>query len=379
MSISDPDFSCYSIGVGFAGGFVEPEIMRQQADGKLIVGGYFTTYQGISANYIVRLNTDFSIDTTFAYGTGFNNAVNAIAIQSDGKILLGGAFSSYKGTSRNRIVRLNTDGSLDTTFGIGTGFNNQVWSIVIQPDNKILIGGEFTTYSGASASKLIRLNTNGTIDSSFDTPTINNTVYDIGVQTDNKVVVVGQFTQVSGITNNRICRFDSSGTLDETFVTGGLDNIAFAVIPQTDGKLIVGGFFTEVSGVSSSKIVRLLSGGTIDETFSVGSGFTQTGGGGIILDINLTQDGKYLVSGLFDDYDGTTAKALARLNSDGSIDTTLNQGTGLVYDVNGFSMPSIVLSDGNIIIGGLLSEYDGASTGTLVAVDPFGKLLNCEI
>lgn len=378
MSISDPDFDCYSIGAGFAGGFLEPEIMKQQADGKLIVGGYFTTYQGISANYIARLNTDFSLDTTFDYGTGFNDAVNAVAIQPDGKILVGGAFTTYKGVSKNRIVRLNTDGSVDDTFGIGTGFNNTIWSIVVQPDNKILIGGDFTSYSGGSLNpKITRLNSDGSVDDSFaNLSVLNNTVYDIALQSDNKILAVGAFTQVSGLTHNRIVRLNTNGTIDNTFVTTGLNNFGFVVLPQTDGKIVVGGFFTEVSGTSSPKIVRLLSGGTIDPTFSVGSGFTQ-GAGGTLLDITLTQDGKYLVSGLFDDYDGTAVNALARLNSDGSIDTTLNQGTGLVYDPAGFSMPSAVLSNGNIVVGGILSGYDGDTTGSLVVLDPFGKLLNC--
>jgi uncharacterized delta-60 repeat protein len=387
MAVSDPDFDCYSIGAAFAGGTTEPEVIKQQPDGKLLIGGYFTSYQGVSANRIVRLNTDFSIDDTFDYGTGFNGAVNAIAIQSDGKVLVGGNFTTYKGTSRNRIVRLNTDGSLDNTFSIGTGFNNTVWAIVIQPDNKILVGGVFTSYSGVSESRIIRLNTDGSNDTTFSTPTVNNTIFDISIQTDGKILACGDFTQVSGSSNyNRIVRFSTGGTVDETFITGTFSGGQFnsggyVVVAQPDGKIIFGGDFGVVSGVSSSKIVRLLSNGTRDTSFSVGSGFTQNGASttAFLVDITLTQNGKYLVSGAFDTYSGNSVSVLARLNSDGSFDSTLNQGTGFVYDdVNGFSFPSTVLSDGNIVIGGLLSGYDGATTGTLVALDPFGKLLNCE-
>jgi uncharacterized delta-60 repeat protein len=374
MAVSDPDFTCYDFGTGFNS---DPEIIRQQADGKILVGGYYTTYNGVSANRIVRLNTDFSIDDTFVYGTGFNDAVNGLVIQSDGKILLGGAFTSYNGTARNRIIRLNTDGSIDTTFGIGTGFNATVWAITLQPDGKILVGGEFTSYSGAIESKIVRLNTNGTIDTTFNTPIINNTIFDIGVQPDDKVVVVGIFTQVSGITNNRIVRFSSTGVIDDTFITGGLSAGGYAVLCEADGKVVVGGTFASVSGVSSSGIVRLLSGGSIDNTFVVGSGFTQTGGILQILDIALT-NGKYLVSGQFGAYNGTTAKALVRLNTDGSVDTTLNQGSGFTYNVSGFSLPSITLSSGNIVVGGDLSAYNGVSTPAIAVLTPFGELLNCE-
>ena len=375
MAVSDPSFDCYNIGTGFN---ADPEIFRQQADGKILVGGYYTTYQGVSANRIVRLNTDFSIDDTFVYGTGFNGETIGLVIQSDGKIVVGGAFTSYNGTARNRIVRLNTDGSIDGTFNVGTGFSATVWAVTLQPDGKILVGGDFTSYSGSAVSKIVRLNTNGSIDTTFVSPgTINNSVFDIGVQPDNKIVIVGAFTSISAVTNNRIARFSSTGVIDNTFVTGGLNGGGFIVLCEDDGKVVVGGAFTTVSGVSSSGIVRLLSGGSIDNTFVVGSGFTQTGGTLQILDIAAT-NGKYLVSGQFGAYNGTTAKALVRLNTDGTVDTTLNQGSGFTYNVSGFSLPSITLSSGNIVVGGDLSAYNGVSTPRIAVLTPFGGLLNCD-
>jgi len=376
MAVSDADATCFDVGTGFN---ADPEIFRQQADGKLVVAGYFTTYQGVSANRIVRLNTDMSIDTTFSYGSGFNAQALSFAIQSDGKIVVGGAFTSYNGTARNRIVRLNTDGSIDGTFTVGTGFDATVWAVTLQPDGKILVGGDFTTYSGSSRSKIIRLNTNGSIDTTFVSPgTINDAVYDIGVQPDDKIVIVGAFTSISAVTNNRIARFSSTGVIDNTFVTGGLNGFGgFVVLCQTDGKIVVGGDFTQVSGISSNRIVRFLSGGTIDPTFNIGTGFNQTGGTCQILDVALTNE-KYTVSGFFGSYNGTTAKALVRINSDGSIDTSLNQGAGFTYNISGFSLPSLPLSSGNIVVGGDLSAYKGVSTPKIAVLTPFGGLLNCE-
>ena len=122
-----------------------------QSDGKMIVGGYFSDYNGTPANFIIRLNSDGSVDTSFVYGLGFNSSVFSIAIQSDGKILVGGGFTDYNGTSANRIIRLNSDGSIDTSFVTGTGLDNTVF-IIAQSDFKILLGGFFSDYNGVSAN-----------------------------------------------------------------------------------------------------------------------------------------------------------------------------------------------------------------------------------
>ena len=383
MAVSDIDFSCYSIGAGFSGTSMDipgPELMKQQSDGKIVCAGYFQTYQGISANRIVRLNTDLSIDDTFVYGTGFNNAATALAIQSDGKILVGGGFTSYNGTARNRIIRLNSDGSLDTTFTIGAGFNNNVWSIVVQSDNKILVSGDFATYSGASYPRIIRLNSNGSIDTTFAAQIgTNNTIFNTSLQSDGKIVAVGTFTNISGTSRNRIARLTSTGLLDNTFTIGtGFNSDAFTVTCQSDGKIIVGGFFATYSGSSSRNIVRINSGGTIDTSFAIGSGFTQSGNPSFVLDVTPLSNGQYFVSGNFDSYDGDAVGGLARLNSDGSLDTTFNQGTGLNYNVDSFGNPSLVLSNGQYLVDGDFSDYDGVSVPTFIAIDPMGKLLNCE-
>ncbi len=144
-----------------------------QPDGKILIGGQFTTYNGITANRIARLNTDGTLDTTFTVGTGADSSVNTITLQPDGKILIGGAFTTYNGTTVNHVARLNADGTLDTTFVTGTGTNGSVFTIALQPDGKILIGGWFTTYNGTTANYIARLNTDGTLDTTFTTGTSN--------------------------------------------------------------------------------------------------------------------------------------------------------------------------------------------------------------
>ncbi|HNR29006.1 MAG TPA: tail fiber domain-containing protein, partial [Candidatus Dojkabacteria bacterium] len=106
---------------------------------------------------IARINSDGSLDTTFNPGSGANDTVTSLAIQTDGKIVIGGNFTTYNGTARNRIARINSDGSLDTTFDPGSGANDTVSFLAIQADGKIVIGGNFTTYNNASRGRIARL------------------------------------------------------------------------------------------------------------------------------------------------------------------------------------------------------------------------------
>lgn len=166
-----------------------------QPDGKILVGGYFLTYLGLKQNYLIRLNADGSKDKLFEIGTGLNNSIQCIALQSDGKIILGGAFTSYQGFDCNRLIRLNIDGSKDNSFDIGTGFDNIVNSIAIQTDGKILVGGNFNSYQDKSQRKIIRLNSDGTSDTSFNIETgFNGGVSAIFLQNDGKIILGGFFS-----------------------------------------------------------------------------------------------------------------------------------------------------------------------------------------
>ena len=130
----------------------------------LYVGGDFTTPK----NRLIRLNSYGSENSTFDMGTGFNGRVESIVLDSTGKVYCGGDFAGYD----RRIIRLNPNGSKDTTFNIGTGFNNIVHSIVLDPDGKLYCGGAFTTYKGEAVNRIIRLNPDGTRDTTFNS-TIN--------------------------------------------------------------------------------------------------------------------------------------------------------------------------------------------------------------
>ena len=255
-----------NIGTGFN---FEVRAVRSQPDGKILVGGAFDSFNGTSTVRIARLNADGTLDNTFTTGTGFNTTVNSVDVQPDGKILVGGIFTSFNGTSTvNRIARLNTNGALDNTFNTGTGFNDEVISVDVQPDGKILVGGFFSSFNGTSTvNRIARLNADGTLDNTFNTGTgFNNTVNSVYVQPDGKILVGGVFTSFNGTNDvNRIAQLNANGTLDAAFTTNtgaGLSNSVWndAVdIQAGTGNILVGGIFTRTNNISSNAITSFLN------------------------------------------------------------------------------------------------------------------------
>ncbi len=193
------------------------------SNGKIIIAGNFTRYNNIDCSKdIVRLNADGSLDTTFNAGTGFGNGeVMDISIQPDGKIIAAGSFTEFNGTSINRIVRLNADGSLDTTFNPNTGANNTINALGIQPDGKIIIVGKFDSYDGITRQKVARINSNGSLDTTFAVGYgANNEVTSVTLQPDGKIIITGYFTGYNNVSRYRIARLNGTNTMaTEDFFT----------------------------------------------------------------------------------------------------------------------------------------------------------------
>jgi uncharacterized delta-60 repeat protein len=366
---------CYEVGEGFNN---QAEAAVEDSSGRIIFGGLFTSYSGVSFNRIVRVNSDASIDNTFNIGTGFNNAVTEVVLQPDGKIIVGGVFSSYNGTPANDIIRLNSDGTVDNTFSAGTGFNEIIWAIDVQPDGKILVGGFFSQYNGVPYNCLIRLNSNGSVDNSFTIGTgFNNTIYDIKRQVDGKYIIFGSFTTFNGVTCNRIVRLNNDGSIDNTFNTGvGFNGETYSGLID-DGKIVVAGEFFEYSGQTNRNIVRLNINGSIDDTFNSNSGFSRTSGPSYTLSV-LNYLGKYYITGDFNTYEGGSSNGLIRLNNDGSIDPTFNVGTGLDFSAATDNL-GLLLSNGVHVVFGQFSEYKGSVVNDIAFINQVGTLLNCPL
>ena len=339
---------------------------------KIIAGGQFTTFTGSSQNRLIRLNSDGSKDSTFDIGTGFNGGIFFNSIQTDGKIIVGGQFSTFTGSSQNRLIRLNSDGSKDTSFNIGTGFNGEIYSTSIQTDGKVLVGGNFSTFTGSSQNFLIRLNSDGSKDTTFDIGTgFNSNLESISVQSDGKILVGGQYQLFTGSSQNRLIRLNSNGTKDTSFNIGsGFDNHVLSTSIQSDGKVLVGGAFTLFTGATQNFLIRLNSDGSKDTSFNIGSGFA----GNIfnlswVYSTSIQTDGKIIVGGRFATFTGSTQNKLIRLNSDGSKDTSFDIGTGFDGDV----FWTAIQSDGKILVGGEFSTYQGVSQTTLIRLNSDGS------
>lgn len=224
------------------------------SDGKILVGlitnGYFT-------KGLLRLNADGSTDASFNSGTSANDGVSQITLQADGKILIAGSFTKYNGVDRYRFARLNADGSLDLTFKVGLPSGTSISAIAVQPDGKILIGGNFKTYNGIERDCIARLNVDGTLDSTFLTPywtSFIGRINSIVVANDSKIYVGG-----INIPQN-FCRLNPNGNRDTTFTSLGANGEVSSMIKDPDGKIVIAGnfaTFNQPNGINQYGIVRI--------------------------------------------------------------------------------------------------------------------------
>jgi uncharacterized delta-60 repeat protein len=333
-----------------------------QPDGKLLIGGNFFQINGVSRGNIARLNADGTLDTTFDPGSGASSSVTAIALQSDGKVVIAGNFSSVAGVTRQVIARLNADGSLDTTFVPPTGNTNGTpQSLSIQSDGRILVGGSFTSFLGLTRSALVRLNADGSLDTGFNAGLTGSSLQVVRIADlpDGRFQIAGRFAAVGGVPRGSIARLNADGTLDASFnPSSGANGTIAALALQGDGKVLIGGTFSLVNGTSRVGLARLNDDGTLDTTFNPGTG-TSDG----IQALRLQSDGRVLVGGTFTQINGTARSRIARLNSDGTLDTTFAPVVG--NRDSGIGVSAIqIQADGRVLFGGFFTQVDGtARTG----------------
>lgn len=205
--------------------------------------------------------------SVFGTGEGVVGQVNAVAVQSDGKIVIGGKFSNVNGVPRNNIARLNADGTLDMSFAnsIEAGVNGQVFALTIQPSGGIIAGGTFTQAGQFETMNLARYNADGTVDKNFGgvsgEPGTNGTVLALATQPDGKVLVGGNFNVVFGQPRRGLARLNTDGTLDGAVVASNVEAIVgevFAIAATPDNTGIAGGNFN-VIGKSARSLVKTVS------------------------------------------------------------------------------------------------------------------------
>jgi uncharacterized delta-60 repeat protein len=336
-----------------------------QADGKILAGGQFQYYNGVPVGGLVRLNADGSVDTGFnAGGTGFfvgagGSNVRSLAMQPDGKILVGGTLTSYNGQPVGSLVRLNSNGSIDNTFTLGgSGIRNAsasglVDAILVQADGSIVVGGSFTTVAGAAISNVVRFNPDGSLDNTFAIGAgANGQVRALLQQPDGKLVLAGLFTQLNGVASPSVVRLNLSGSVDNTFQGGTLSSGGgvYKLRRRSDGSLLVAGSFTSYNGAARGGIARVSSGGVLDAAFPATTGTPQ-----LVYDLLELSNGQLLAGGAFTTFDGASRTGLVRLSSAGAVDASYTQ----LFEKKGQVLNAAGLANGQLLVSGDFESING--------------------
>jgi uncharacterized delta-60 repeat protein len=333
------------------------ESVLAQPDGRILVCGIFTQFNGTPRNYIARLNSNGAVDTSFSAGPSY--WVRCMALQPDGKIVIGGFFTSVGGVARNRIARLNADGTLDPTFNPGAGCQGKivqgddkdpfVFWLLVQGDGKIVVAGNFATFNNQPSSGLVRLNPDGSADTGFAVGAGFNSWGRFLLPLPNdQVLATGWFTTYNNQPFNRMVRLNSDGSPDHGFNPFFGDETAiYAAVWLPDGKLIAAGHSINPQGLFHQEIERLNPDGAVDTSYHASASDK-------VESIYLQPNGKIVIGGYFSQVDGVTRKGLARLNEDGSLDE------GFRADTDNFVWTVRPQPDGNILICGGFTSVDGA-------------------
>jgi len=236
-------------------------------DGRVVLGGRFQTSHGLPRRNMAIVKADGSVDTTFNPGSGFDGSVRSVALVQDGRILVGGDFSTYNGTPAPGVALLKADGSRSTLLE-APDVNQIRW---VAADSKgLYIGGFFNNVGGVPCGNVARYKLDGKLDRQFDTTTgANGILHGGGIQPDGSVIIVGNFTAYKGVTRNRVARIRPDGRLDTSFdPLQGANKEVFAVKLIEDGRVVITGSFDSFAGKASNGTMRLLPNGKCDPTIN---------------------------------------------------------------------------------------------------------------
>lgn len=334
-------------GTSFITGLGFNNIVRDiglQSNGNIIAVGDFSSFNSTNRNRIACLFANGSLNTQFNYQVGANSSIWTVSIDNLNRVVIGGTFGSYDNASRSRITRLLSNGLQEANV-FGSGFNDVVYTIKHDNENKILVGGAFTIYNTFFAGRIVRLQSNGSLDTTFTSGSgFNGPVYAIATTNDNKIYVGGDFSTYNGTSIHKIARLNNDGTLDASFNPGNIaaNGSIRALAIHSDGKVVLGGEFTTFNGVPFNRIVRLNTDGSIDTNFNIGSGFNDT-----VLSLQVDVDNRILAAGHFATFNGLSSSRIARL-VDTSLSVDTMDSTKLSYYPNPTQSHLTVQSNDNI-------------------------------
>ena len=361
--------------------------MVLQSDGKIVAVGFFSQFAQAKLHYVIRLNSDITIDTSFITGSGFDGFARGIVQQTDGKYVIIGSFNSYNGVPANNIIRLNLDGSVDTSFNPGSGFGTSygaATNIAIQSDNKLIITGSFTSYNGSPINRIIRLNSDGTRDTSFNPGSgfsSDSEINGLGVLSNGQIIVAGNFNSYNNVSCPMMIKLNSNGTRDTSFhytSTGTSSKYINAMHITLD--LISGADKITIAiydgSTNTSGLERYLYNGYLDTVILSGSSTNAVNG--IIAAIHLLKSNPvdlYLLSGAFTELRTSSgnipANRIIRIDSTGKKDNTFNYGTGFPTYSNGARV-IIFQANGKYLLGGNFTSYNGTPADRIVRLNQDG-------
>ena len=334
-----------------------------QPDGRVLIGGNFTSYEGVTINRIARVNVDGTLDASFNPGLGFDNIVYALALQPDGKVVVGGTFQNAVGFPQAYLARLNPDGTRDVAFGAGLGPNGVVLAVELLGNGSMIIGGNFTRVDALSRTNVARLTTNGVADATFagGAAGANGPVFSIKAQADQKILLGGVFTSVNGVTHNGLARLNSDGSSDASYAPVlPAGSQVYSIALQANGLAVVGGSFSTVNGGSHTNLVRMNIDGTADNTFNVGAG-----PGSTVRSVALDSGGRVIIGGDFVTFNGTARSSIARVNADGSLDAGFDPGLGADAAVQAVASEP----QGHVWLAGDFVTVDGIDRGNVARLN----------
>jgi uncharacterized delta-60 repeat protein len=264
-----------------------------------------------------------SLDERFQQTAWPDKIVFASVRNNDGSYVVGGNFARVGTNLCSRLARYEADGRLDLSFNRHGSLNDEVYAIARLPDGKLLVGGQFTNVYNQNTGHLVRLLPDGSLDKTFPTTVLDGYVHTIVLQPDEKILIGGKFKKLTPgkAVRSHVARLNADGTVDETFASTTADDAVDKIFLQKDGRIIVGGKFERFNGAVHSHIVRLRADGTVDPTFSSGQGFD-----GNVLALEMQSDDKIWVGGTFTKYNNAPANYLIRLNPNGSRDRSFLGG-----------------------------------------------------
>ncbi len=348
-------------GEGFNGAV---RCIASQPEGGILVGGDFTTFNGVQADHLVRLKPDGAIDGTFRCVNTFNREVRALAIQPDGMIIAAGAFRQFGDAASLYIARIQADGLLDGSFGSGIGeAGGVIHAVAVQPDGGILIGGDFSDVQGRQVRGLARLDPDGSVDGEFNSGEgFNGDVKAIVLEADGDILVGGSFTSYNGEEHNGLVRLRADGEVDVDLQTtlGATGSVnAIKVLP--DGRIVIGGAFTAFNGSPANGVAMITPTGDLDASFSPNNGSGTT----VVHEIIYTRSSQLIILGDISEYAGAQCAGIVRIGLDGYIDYSFYPGSGFDGPVFAASMQV----DDRIIAAGDFAQYNGNPLGRIALID----------